>query len=106
MTDPEDLEKRIEAAKQAQKPVEPAESATGTASNAAAALGHSAGLVVAMAVGGLIGYFIDTVAGSAPFALLIFLVFGAIAGLLNIIRAGQQMTERAREQQGADKATD
>ena len=96
MSDPDDLKARIEAARNAQNPQQPSDSPTSTASSAAAALGHSVGLVVAVLLGGGIGYFVDTVAGTAPFALLVFLVFGLIAGFLNIVRAGKQMAERAQ----------
>lgn len=104
MSDPEELQKRIEAAREAQKPQTPTDTATSTASSAAAALGHSIGLVVAICLGAGIGVFIDTALGTAPFALLIFLVLGAIAGFLNIIRAGQQMAARAQGEQDADTA--
>ncbi len=107
MEDPEDLRRRIEAARATQAPPEARKTATGTASNAAAALGHSVGLVVAICLGAWIGLSIDTALGTAPFALLIFLVFGAAAGLLNIVRAGQKMAERAagdQDEQDADKA--
>ncbi|MEM0984667.1 MAG: AtpZ/AtpI family protein [Pseudomonadota bacterium] len=104
MADPDDLKRRIEAAHDAQKPKQLADTTTETASSAAAALGHSVGLVVALVLGAGIGHFIDTALGTAPLALLIFLVFGAIAGFLNIIRAGQQMAAKAAAKQGSDQA--
>ncbi|MEM7767501.1 MAG: AtpZ/AtpI family protein [Pseudomonadota bacterium] len=106
MAEPDDLKQRIEAARDAQKPKVAADTTTGTASGAAAALGHSIGLVVALILGAAIGYFIDTALGTAPFALLIFLVLGAIAGFLNIIRAGQQMAAKAQAEQDARDASD
>ncbi len=67
---------------------------TGTTADDAMAQARSAGFrvlgefVAAIVAGVLIGYFIDRFAGTSPVFLIIFLVLGAAAGFLNIVRAG------------------
>ena len=48
-------------------------------------------LVVALAVGGGIGWLLDHWLGTLPLFLLVFFVLGAVAGLLNVFRAAKQM---------------
>ena len=48
-------------------------------------------LVVALAVGGGIGWVLDHWLGTMPLFLLVFFVLGAVAGLLNVFRAAKQM---------------
>jgi ATP synthase protein I len=48
-------------------------------------------LVVALAVGGGIGWLLDHWLGTMPLFLLVFFVLGAVAGLLNVFRAAKQM---------------
>lgn len=42
--------------------------------------------VAGILVGAAIGYLIDTLAGTSPFGLIIFLMIGFAAGVLNVIR--------------------
>jgi len=44
-------------------------------------------------VGGLIGYGIDRLLGTLPFGLIIFLLLGFGAGILNMARAGRRVPE-------------
>ncbi|MEL6663311.1 MAG: AtpZ/AtpI family protein [Pseudomonadota bacterium] len=101
MGETEDLKARIEAAKKAGQPKQNDHSVNKQASGVAAALTHSFGMAVALGIGALIGYTIDRLAGTGPWALLIFLVFGMAAGFLNMIRAAQQMARDAVKQQAA-----
>jgi ATP synthase protein I len=48
-------------------------------------------LVAGVVVGSLIGYFLDQWLGTAPFLLIVFLLLGIAAGLLNSVRAAQRM---------------
>jgi ATP synthase protein I len=48
-------------------------------------------LVVALAVGGGIGWLLDRWLGTLPLFLLVFFVLGAVAGLLNVFRAAKDM---------------
>ncbi|HEY9057829.1 MAG TPA: AtpZ/AtpI family protein [Aurantimonas sp.] len=42
--------------------------------------------VAGIIVGAAIGYFIDQLAGTSPFGLIVFLLLGFAAGVLNVIR--------------------
>lgn len=48
-------------------------------------------LVAGVFVGGAIGYFLDQWLGTAPILLIVFLLLGIAAGLLNSVRAAQRM---------------
>jgi ATP synthase protein I len=48
-------------------------------------------LVAGVFVGGFIGYFLDKWLGTAPFLLIVFLLFGVAAALFNSVRAAQRM---------------
>ncbi len=102
MDESDELRARIEAARKAGEPRPSRHGINKNASGVAAALTHSFGMAVAVGIGALIGYTIDRLAGTGPWALLIFLVFGMAAGFLNMIRAAQQMARNAVEQQAAD----
>lgn len=106
MSDNNDLRARIEAARNRGKTPQKTADSHRNASGAAAAFGHSVAMLVAVAVGGIIGYWIDIALGTRPWALLIFLVFGMVAGFLNIIRAANQMAARAQMDQTAQDAPD
>ncbi len=51
-------------------------------------------LVAGVFVGGLIGWALDNWLGTKPFLLILFLLLGIAAGLLNTIRAAQEMQKR------------
>jgi ATP synthase protein I len=48
-------------------------------------------LVVGVLFGGLIGWALDRYLGSAPWLLVLFLVLGFAAGMMNVIRTAQRM---------------
>jgi len=48
-------------------------------------------LVVALAIGGGIGWLLDRWLGTMPLFLLVFFFLGAAAGLLNVFRAAKEM---------------
>ncbi len=62
---------------------------------AGAALFHAFQLVASVLVGLGIGFAIDKFAGTGPWGMLIFLVFGVIAGFRSIIRSAQALTHQA-----------
>ena len=43
--------------------------------------------VAGILVGAAIGYLIDSLAGTSPFGLIVFLMLGFVAGVLNVIRS-------------------
>lgn len=59
-----------------------------------AAFGHAieyaAYLVVGMVVGVLFGQFLDAQLGTEPWLLVLFMIFGFAAGLLNVVRSAQK----------------
>jgi ATP synthase protein I len=48
-------------------------------------------LVVGVFVGGALGWLLDRLFGTAPILLIVFLLLGIAAGLLNSVRAAQRM---------------
>jgi ATP synthase protein I len=48
-------------------------------------------LVVGVGVGGVIGWGLDRALGTAPFLLVVFLILGSAAGILNVMRAAASM---------------
>jgi len=59
----------------------------------AQALKLSSEFVSAIIVGALIGYFLDRLAGTRPWGMIIFLMLGFCAGVLNVLRmAGRVST--------------
>lgn len=59
----------------------------------AQALKLSSEFVSAIIVGALIGYFLDRLAGTGPWGMIIFLLLGFCAGVLNVLRmAGKVST--------------
>jgi ATP synthase protein I len=62
--------------------------------------------VAAIIVGGLIGYGIDLVSGTKPWAMIVFLLLGFAAGVLNVMRAASEMTSEAARGVGSDPTPD
>ncbi len=68
---------------------------------------YAAELVVGVAVGGFIGWLLDRQLGSAPWLLVLFVILGFTAGLLNVIRAAQKaQAENAPLQKAAPSVAD
>ena len=55
-------------------------------------------LVVALLVGGAIGWGLDRVLGSRPVLLIIFVLLGAAAGIRNVVLAAKNLNKAAGEQ--------
>ena len=79
------LEDRVEAAQ-----ARHAEPETPNRSNAAIGLKYASEFSAGIIVGAVLGYFVDKFLGSAPWGLLAGLILGFAAGIMNIIRAGQE----------------
>lgn len=52
-------------------------------------------LVAGVLFGGLIGWVLDRQFGTAPWCLVLFLVLGFAAGMLNVVRTARRMQEAA-----------
>ncbi len=57
-------------------------------------------LVAGVAVGGFIGWALDRWFGTAPFLMVVFLGFGAAAGIMNVVRTAKRMQAEAPIGQG------
>ncbi len=55
-------------------------------SNYAMAIRVSSDFIAAIFVGGALGWFLDSIAGTTPFGLVILLLLGFAAGVLNVMR--------------------
>ncbi len=102
----EDLDARLKKARNAAHPTGPEGDGEGPGASAGlmtAALRISMEMVAAVIVGGAIGWFLDRFLGTGPWLLLVFLVLGFAAGMLNAVRASQRIQAQVdREQQTKD----
>ncbi|MGU3574642.1 AtpZ/AtpI family protein [Brucellaceae bacterium C25G] len=60
----------------------------------AQAMKLSSEFIAGIIVGAVIGWFIDRVAGTSPWGLIIFLMLGFVAGVLNVLRATGRVSEK------------
>lgn len=56
-------------------------------------------LVAGVVVGGAIGWFLDRQLGTRPWLLIVFLMLGFAAGMLNVIRSARQMQAKSESMQ-------
>lgn len=67
----------------------------------------AAELIVGVAVGGFIGWALDNQFGTAPWLMIVLVVFGFAAGLLNVIRAAKKaQAENEAAQRAAPSVAD
>ena len=52
-------------------------------------------MIAGVAVGGFIGWALDRLFGSAPLLMVVFLILGAAAGIMNVVRAAKEMQPKA-----------
>lgn len=97
----DDLEQRLQSAgarpEQDDRETKTANQAT---SGVGAALRISIDLVVAIAVGTGIGWFLDGWLNTRPWLMLVFFVFGAAAGFRNVFRTAQKLDAASRQSPG------
>jgi ATP synthase protein I len=90
-----DLDARIRAARQkggyGEYKTKPKEHLSGHAK--ASRLGTE--FIAAILVGGFIGYFADMAMGTTPWFLLVMVLVGFVAGVLNVVRAAARMNAEA-----------
>jgi ATP synthase protein I len=84
------LDERLDRREEARKPA-----ASARASNAgmAAALRLSTDFVAAVLVGAALGYGFDWMAGTAPWGMIILLLLGFCAGVLNVLRSAGRIAD-------------
>lgn len=61
----------------------------------------AAELVAGVAVGGFIGWVLDRQFGTTPWLLIVFVIFGFVAGLMNVIRTAKRLQAEAEPLQRA-----
>lgn len=66
-----------------------------TSASTAQAMKISSEFIAGIIVGALIGWFIDRVAATSPWGLIIFLMLGFGAGVLNVLRTVGKVAEKA-----------
>ncbi len=89
----DDLGSRLEKRKQAGVVHVEREGKSSTSSGIAQAMRLSTEFVVGICVGAGVGYLIDRFAGTSPWGLIVFLLLGFAAGVLNVLRAGGLVAE-------------
>jgi ATP synthase protein I len=83
-----------------------AEDAANAARSKAMGLGFSiaAQLVAGVLAGGAIGYFLDRWLGSTPWLMVLFLMFGFAAGIMNVVRTAREMQKISEQQSKGAKS--
>lgn len=102
----EDIGRRLDKVKEKQRAArgEPArDDRRGRSMGKALRLGTE--LLSAVAVGGFIGWALDKWLDSSPLFLLIFFALGVAAGIMNVVRAAQQI-QRDEIKSGMDRGRD
>jgi ATP synthase protein I len=94
----DDIGKRLDEVKARRLPP-PSGDARARGEAFAKAFRFVAELVVGVGVGGFIGWVLDRWLGTAPWLLVLFVVIGFAAGLMNVIRAAQKAQEEAEASQ-------
>lgn len=80
----------------------PERAKSGIASGYAAALRLSSEFIAGILFGAAIGWVIDRFAGTSPLGLIVFLLLGFGAGILNILRSAGMVVERGLNGSGED----
>jgi ATP synthase protein I len=93
---------KVKAEARAKRGPEPGDRARGAAMGQAMKIAIE--LVVGIAVGGFIGKILDDQFGTAPWLLIVFLMLGFAAGLMNIVRTARRLQAEAKPMQRSAKA--
>lgn len=88
-----ELGRRLDKAKGQRPPEQPDARARSTAMGVGFRIAVE--LVVGVVVGGFIGWVLDRQFGTRPWLLLMFLIFGIVAGMLNVFRTALRMQAEA-----------
>lgn len=87
------LEEALAAKRQATQKGDGSGNATGGSPGFGQAIKLSSEFIAGVAVGVGLGWVIDNVAGTSPWGLIVFLLLGFAAGVLNVMRATGQIAE-------------
>jgi ATP synthase protein I len=86
----EELGQKLDALKSQRAQVERPANRGSQSSDFGAAFKFAAELVVGVAVGGGLGWALDKQFGTAPWLMIVLVILGFAAGLLNVVRAAQE----------------
>ena len=92
----EDLDRRrreLEASLAAKRPASSGSAEPAKAAGYGQALKLSSEFIAGIAVGAGLGWIIDRVAGTSPWGLIVFLLLGFVAGVLNVMRSAGLVTQ-------------
>ena len=99
-----DLEDKVRGARERHEPLSSEAPDRGTAMGEALKL--STEMIGGVAVGGFIGWALDRWLGTAPIQIVIFLLLGGTAGIMNVIRTAQRRQAAAGPLPGKDLPPD
>ena len=99
-----DLEAKVRDARGRYEPASSEAPNRGTAMGEALKL--STEMIGGVAVGGFIGWALDRCLGTAPILMVIFLLLGGAAGIMNVIRTAQRRQAAAGSLPGKDLPAD
>ena len=104
----QDLASRIALAKRERDAGANRASSNGSSDTTSLARGMRIGteFVAAIVIGGVLGYLIDLGLGTSPWGLLIMLLVGFAAGILNVTRVVAQMNAASPPPPGSDMGPD
>ncbi len=108
----DDLDRRrrdLDAALAARRPAvgEKDPSGTGGMAGVGSALRLSSEFIAGIVVGAALGWAIDYYAGTSPFGLVVFLLLGFVAGVVNALRSAGMVAEfGTRKPEGDDRGSD
>jgi len=106
--EPDDLDGRRReleaalAARRAREPRDGEDAKTSGAGGYANALRLSSEFIAGIVVGAALGWFIDRLAGTSPWGLIVFLLLGFGAGVLNVLRSAGLVAEFGSKTSGKD----
>lgn len=86
-----------------EKEAQASKRSSGNSTGYAQAVKMSSEFIAGIVVGGGIGWVLDQWAGTSPFGLIVFLLLGFAAGVLNVLRAAGQVAQPGA---GAPRKTD
>ena len=95
-----DLEDKVRGARQRHEP--PSSEAPNRGTAMGEALKLSTEMIGGVAVGGFIGWALDRWLGTAPILMVMFLLLGGAAGIMNVIRTAQRRQAAAGPLPGKD----
>ena len=99
-----DLEGKVRDARARHEPASSQAQDRGSAMGEALKLATE--MIAGVAVGGFIGWALDRLFGTAPILMVVFLILGAAAGILNVIRTAQRRQAAAGSLPGKDLPAD